>query len=95
MSRIGRREFVALSSAAALAGGASLPAAVPPPAAARPNRSASASGPAARPAWPQPRGWDLEAAPGDLFLGSSPMLGGVPPLLARSHKRPAARRPCR
>lgn len=79
--RIGRRDFVALASAAALAGGA-LVAGAP----AGDNRTSApgrrVGGHVAPGAGFAPRGAAIRRLPGneEAFLGSSPMLGGVSPL---------------
>lgn len=86
MRGMGRRDFVTLSSAAALAGawgGAAQTRADPPfgrrlPA---PPRRAPRGGPGFT-------GHANTGAGPEAFLASSPALGGVPPLLAATRRRP-------
>ena len=82
--RLGRRDFVALTSAAALAGGA-LVAGAPAADHRTSPRRRRVSGTIAPGAGFAPRGAAIPRLPGndEAFLGSSPMLGGASPLSAR------------
>lgn len=90
MTAIGRRGFVALTSAAALAaaGLASSPSAERTRPAQKRLMAKLAGPPTGSPPWSEGH------AAGE-FLGSSPMLGGIPPLLARNRKKRIAAAPAR
>lgn len=90
MTAIGRRGFVALTSAAALAATGMASASSPSAERTRPARkrpTADLAGPPAGSPAGQGDRWAGE------FLGSSPMLGGIPPLLARNRKKRIAAAP--